>query len=218
MFDATHVIVTYSIVCVTRTEGDPTAHAEGWGYLLYNWQTGRFDRGPTDVFAPDTHGTLYPASRIFVSPRVDGGRITLYASECTKQLVTCATGQVWSTTMPATIAALSNPASYRTTPLPIAGSSTWTPLSVSVGRYGEGLRLVELTDIVGTYRIFTAPFSGAPWRLARTGTLPGCPTRTGYCIALEGHPELSTATRTFVSYKNADTEPGGHIVISSLPT
>ena len=132
--------------------------------------------------------------------------------ECTTPVVTCLKGQVWSTTMPATVAAISNPASYQTTPLPTDDNTPWTPLSVSVGQYADGLRLVEMTDITGTYRIFTAPKAGAPWHLARTGTLPGCPSTTGFCIALEGHPELSTATRTFVSYKNPDVLPGGHVV------
>jgi hypothetical protein len=120
--------------------------------------------------------------------------------------------------MPATVAAISNPASYHPVPLTTDGAGTFSPLSVSVGKYADGLRLVELADIAGTYRLYTAPKIGVPWHLDHTGTLPGCPTKTGFCIALEGHPELSSATRTFVSYKNADVEPGGHIVISSLPT
>ena len=77
------------------------------------------------------------------------------------------------------------------------GSGTWQPLSISVGHYGNGLRLVELATILGDYRIFTAPTAGSRWHLARSGRLPGCPTRTGFCLALEGHPELSTATKTF---------------------
>jgi hypothetical protein len=218
LFDADHAIVTYSIDCVTSTNGVASVQAEGWGYVLYNWHTGQFDAGPTDVFLPAPSGALYPPARVYVSPQVANGRITFYSMECTKPVVTCLEGQVWSTTMPATLAAMSDPASYQTTPLATDGKTAWTPLSVSVGRYGEGLRLVELTGITGGYRIFTAPKAEGPWHLARTGALPGCPSPTGYCIALEGHPELSTATRTFVSYKQPDVEPGGHVVVSSLPT
>ena len=218
-FDPAHVIVTYSIVCVTTPGGIPTPQAEGWGYLLYNWQTQSIDHGPDDVFAPSPTGAHYPPARLFVSPHVEQGRITLYSSQCAQvQVVLCARGDVWSTSMPATTAALSDPASYATTPVATDGSGRWQPLSISVGQYAEGLRLVELATIVGDYRIFTAPRPGAPWHLARSGRLPGCPTRTGHCLALEGHPELSTETRTFVSYKNADSGPDGHIVISSLPT
>ena len=76
---------------------------------------------------------------------------------------------------------------------------------------------MALASIVGAYRIYTAPTAGATWHLASSGTLPGCPSHTGFCFALEGHPELSTATHTFVSYKNPDSGPGGHVVVSALP-
>jgi hypothetical protein len=156
---------------------------------------------------------------IFGSPQVADGKITLFSWQCDEmQVVLCRRGGVWSTTMPATTLALSDPASYKLTPLRIDGDGAWQPLSASVGRYETGLRLVEMTTIVGNYRIYTAASLGAPWRLARSGQLPGCPTSTGYCLALEGHAELSTATRTFVSYKDADSGLDGHIVISSLPT
>jgi hypothetical protein len=130
----------------------------------------------------------------------------------------CTGGQVWSATVKATPAALSNPASYKPVPLATDGSGKWQPLSISVGFYGNGLRLVEMATILGDYRIFTAPTAGSRWHLARSGKLPGCPTHTGFCLALEGHPELSTATKTYVSYKDADSGPGGHVVVSALPT
>jgi hypothetical protein len=219
MLTKSEVIVTYSIVCVTNSGGSTKTRAEGWGYMLYNWKTRRVDQAPTDVFAPGKNGARFPTSRIFGSPHVNQGKITFFSSQCTEvNVVGCARGRVWATTMPATTRALSNPASYKLTSLSTDRSAGWKPLSVSVGHYGNGLRLVELASIVGTYRIFTAPTAGARWHLARSGTLPGCPTRTGYCLALEGHAELSTATQTFVSYKDADSGPGGHIVVSTLPT
>jgi hypothetical protein len=54
--------------------------------------------------------------------------------------------------------------------------------------------------------------------LRGSGTLPGCPTKSRFCFALEGHPELSTSTQLFVSYKHPDTGPPvGHIVVSAIP-
>jgi hypothetical protein len=219
MLTKTEVIVTYSIVCVTTPGGHAQTRAEGWGYMLYNWKTHHIDQSPRDVFKPRKNGAAFTRSRIFGSPRVNGGMVTFFSSQCTKvKSVGCATGRVWSATVKATPAALSNPASYKIVPLTTDGSGKWQPLSISVGHYGNGLRLVEMATIVGTYRIFTAPTAGARWHLKRSGTLPGCPTKTGFCLALEGHPELSTTGKTFVSYKDADTGPGGHIVVSALPT
>jgi hypothetical protein len=220
MFNENEVIVTYSIVCITKElDGQAVSRAEGWGYLLYNWRTRTIVQGPADVFPPPTSGALFPPARIFGSPHVENGTITLFSSQCDEmELVICRRGGVWSTSMPATTRALSNPASYKVTPLALASSEAWQPLSASVGHYGDEVRLVEMTTIVGNYRIFTAPNTGGPWHLARSGQLPGCPTRTGFCLALEGHAELSTASQTYVSYKDADSGPGGHIVISALPT
>ena len=218
MFTKTEVIVTYSVVCVTTPGGHATARAEGWGYMLYNWKTRRIDQAPRDVFEPRPAGTLFASSKIFGSPRVSGGKVTFFSSQCdTIKAVGCASGRVWATTVAATTGALSNPASYKPTLLATDGSGKWQPLSISVGHYGNGLRLVEMATIVGNYKIFKAPTAGARWHLARSGTLPGCPTHTGFCLALEGHPDLSTPTQTFVSYKDADSGPGGHIVISALP-
>jgi len=219
MLTKTEVIVTYSIVCVTTPGGHAHTRAEGWGYMLYNWKTRHIDLSPRDVFKPRKNGAAFPRSKMFGWPRVNKGVVTLFSSQCTKvKSVGCASGRVWATTVKATTAALSKPASYKMVPLTTDGSGKWQPLSISVGHYGNGLRLVEMATIVGTYRIFTAPTSGARWHLKRTGTLPGCPTRTGFCMALEGHPELSVPGKTFVSYKDADKGPGGHVVVSALPT
>jgi hypothetical protein len=220
MLTNTEVIVTYAVVCVTTPGGHAKTRSEGWGYMLYNWKTHHIDQGPRDVFKPRTNGAAFTPSRVFGSPRVNAGHVTFFSSQCTQvKSVGCATGHVWSATVKATTGALSNPASYKIVPLAIAaGSGKWQPLSISVGHYGNQLRLVEMATIVGTYRIYTAPTAGARWHLQRSGTLPGCPTRTGFCLALEGHPELSTAGKTFVSYKDADDGPGGHIVVSALPT
>jgi hypothetical protein len=217
MLTKTEVLVTYSIVCVTTPGGHAKTRAEGWGYMLYNWKTHHIDQSPRDVFKPHKNGAAFGPSRIFGTPRVNQGNVTFFSSQCTSvKSIGCAAGRVWSATVKATPAALSNPASYK--PVSLATDGKWQPLSISVGHYGNGLRLVEMATILGDYRIFTAPTAGSRWHLARSGRLPGCPTRTGFCLALEGHPELSTATKTYVSYKDADSGPGGHVVVSALPT
>jgi hypothetical protein len=219
MLTDTDVIVTYSIVCVTTPAGHPRTRAEGWGFMLYDWKAHHVEGRPVDVFEPRADGAAFTASKIFVSPVVADGMVTFFSSRCAKaKLIGCYGGQVWAASVKATRAALSNPKSYKISRLVTDGSARWRPLSISVGDYGNELRLVEMDSILGTYRIFTAPTAGARWHLKTSGTLPGCPTKQGFCIALEGHPELSTPGKTFVSYKDADEGPGGHIVASALPT
>ena len=216
--DPAEVLVTYSEVCVTHPPtGGAAQTAEGWGYMLYNWRTHRIDLGPVDVFKPQRSGAPLGQSHGFGWPVFGNGQLTLFSSRCTNAFVVCSSGQVWATTMPATTEALDNPASYKPTLISTEGSSKWEPLTISVGRYSTGLRLVEMTSIAGTYKIFSAPNVHTKWHLEQSGTLPGCPTRTGFCFGLEGHPELSTATDVFVSYKDPDSGPGGHVVVSAVP-
>ena len=213
------VIISYSLVCVTEPKGKVTVRAEGWGYLLYNWKTHRIDHGPSDVFRPKTGGKAIASSDIFGSPQVNSGSVTFFSSQCTTtKNVGCTSGAVWSATVPATTGAMDKASSYKLHPLVTDGSGAWQPMTISVGRYGSALRLVTMSTIVGNYQIFTAPSSGAAWHLVTTGTLPGCPTHRGFCFALEGHPELSPAGSTFVSYTDPDSGPGGHVVVSALPT
>jgi hypothetical protein len=90
-------------------------------------------------------------------------------------------------------------------------------MSVSVNRYPAGWRLIQLTSIWGTYKIFSASSPTGPWQFLRSATLPGCPTRTGICWTPQGHPELSTSNQLFISYTKPNAGPGGHIVISAIP-
>jgi len=215
--DTSDVLITYSVVCVTSPPGGPQQQAEGWGYALYNWRTRHFDHGPTDVFKPPTSGALFPTSDTFGSPVFADGNVTLFSSTCTAQYLGCGGGQVSSVSVPATTAALDNPSSYQLNQLSTDGSASWAPLSISVGRYASGLRLIEWTTIGGTYEIFSAASVATPWHLDTAGTLPGCETHTGFCFALEGHPELSTPSQIFVSYVDPNSGPLGHVVVSAVP-
>jgi len=215
--DDSEVLVTYVEVCVTYPNGgSPQAVTEGRGYLLYNWRTQRIDRGPVDVVAPTSDGAAIPYSSQFGSPVFENGKLTLFSSHCVAQYLGCGTGQVWSTTMPATADALSSPASYTPHLLSSDADPTWEPESVSVARYPTGLRLIEWTGISGTYKILSAATLDSPWHLEESGELPGCDGHKLFCFALNGHPELSTAADLFVSYFDPDSGPAGHVVMSAL--
>jgi hypothetical protein len=212
------VLITYDVVCVYHPPGAPAAQNEGWGYALYNWRHQYFDHGPVDVFKPGVNGGVFPSSGELGSPVVENGQLTFFSSTCSSDyLGFCGSGQAYSVTVTPTIAALDNPSSYQVRAIATDGSAPWEPLSVSVGRYSNGLRLIEWTTIGGTYAIFSSSSVGKPWHLDHTGTLPGCQSHNGYCFAFVGHPELSTPTQVFVSYVDPNVGPTGHVVISAIP-
>jgi hypothetical protein len=213
------VLVTYAIVCVTHPKPGGRGVAqrpEGWGYMLYNWKTQKIDRGPIDIFKPRTTGSTLPSTRVFGWPVFDKGKLTMFSSACPQQFIGCAGGKVYSVTMAPTIAALDNLNSYRLTELHTDGSSPWEPMTISVGKYPDGLRLIEQTSIAGSYKIFSAPNPSARWHLAASGTLPDCVSKYAFCWGLEGHPELSVPGSVFVSYKDPNSGPGGHVVVSAV--
>jgi hypothetical protein len=215
--DDAQVIVTYLVVCVHRpAEGEVAHQTEGWGYLLYNWRSRKIDHGPVDVFAPEPAGGELPVAKRLGWPVVADGELTLFSASCSKLVVECAAGNVWSATLAPEIRVLDDPASYAVEPVRTDGSARWQPMSISVGTYEDGLRLIEQTSVLGGYRIFEASEVGAPWRLAGSGNLPGCRSTKGFCFGLEGHAELSTATSVFVSYKDPNSGPDGHVVVSAL--
>jgi hypothetical protein len=209
------ILVTYSEVCVTVPAGkSPTERAEGWGFLLYNWRVRRIAVGPVDVFRPHATGAAIDPSLSFGWPVYVKGQVTLFSSSCTSQYLTCGSGNVWSVTTPK----LSDPNSYKPALMLTDGSTTWQPMSISVGQYAAGLRMIETTSIGGDYDILGAATLGAPWHLLQSSTLPDCdPNIVGYCHGVEGHPELSTPTSIFISYKDPNSGPGGHMVVSAVP-
>ena len=213
--NTSEVVVTYSEVCVTVDQNGNTAvRAEGWGYMLYDWRARHIALGPIDVFKPHANGAPLAPSHTFGWPVFVDGHLTLFSSSCTAQYLTCGGGRVWSVTT----STLSNPNSYHPRQLATDGTLPWQPLSISVGKYGSELRMIETISIGGDYRILAAPTPDASWHVVRSGTLPDCaPHHAGYCHGVEGHPELSTAADMFISYKDPNSGPGGHMVISAIP-
>jgi hypothetical protein len=218
MLNKKDVLITYSVVCVTTPSGHATSRAEGWGYLLYNWKTHKISHGPVDVFKPKKNGAAIAASKVYVSPIVSGGAVTMFASRCTEiKTIECTNGNTWVVKVKATTAALDKARSYKPVAMRTDGKSKFQPLSISVGKYGSKLKLIAMSSIGGGFRVYTANTPSARWHLAKAGVLPGCAAHAGFCFALEGHPELSPSTHTFVSYKNPDSGPGGHVVVTAIP-
>ena len=214
--NTSEILVTYAEVCVTEPAGfGPLVRTEGWGYLLYNWRVHRIALGPIDVFRPHGNGSAIAQSHVFGWPVYVNGKLTLFSASCTAQYINCGGGNAWSVST----STLSKPDSYHLVPMKTDGTSAWTPMSISVGKYTKGYRLIESTSIGGDYKILGTPKLGVPWHLIGAGTLPDCVANSvGYCHGIEGHPELSTSTDIFISYKDPNSGPGGHMVISAIPS
>ena len=209
------VLVTYGEVCVTKSSSKVGVRAEGWGYLLYNWRKKKIVK-LVDVFKPKRDGSAIPPQQIYGWPMFASSKLVMFSSQCTSAYVNCTAGRVGAVTL-SSVAALNNPSAYKLQQMVTDGTSLWSPLAISVGRYPSGLRLIETTSIAGAYKVFSATQPTGPWHLDRSGTLPGCPSQKRFCFALEGHPELSTANSLVVSYHDPDSGPGGHIVVSAIP-
>jgi len=210
------VVVTYTAVCVTKSGGNIGVRGEGWGFVLYNWRTKKLTK-VVDVVKPKRNGAAMASLNTFGYPIFTNGQVTMYSSECSSLYVSCTAGAVGTVTMPGTVQAMSTPSSYKVMQSITDGSSPWTPLAISVGHYPSGYRLLETTSITGAYKVFSSLLPTGPWHLERSATLPGCPSKKRFCFALEGHPELSTASELVVSYHDPDSGPGGHIVVSAIP-
>ena len=202
------VLVTYDDVCVT---GPTHFTAEGWGFLEYDWRTNAVDVGPVDVFAPQPDGAPLTADLQFKDPVVDGGQVTLFSSVCTDLFVACSAGTVYETTVPDTPAALGDPASYTPQPAVIGSPGAWTPIDLSVAAYPDGTyRMIETTEIDGSYTVLSATGPTGPWLVDGTGKVPGCEgLPSGFCYSLIGHPELSDLSHLMVSYYDPAAGPDG---------
>jgi hypothetical protein len=115
--DRSQLLITYAEVCIQHGQ---TITTEGWGFVLYNWKTHRIAYGPDHVLAPHKNGSAISSAQIFVTAVFDGNRLTLFSDECIAPSASCQVGEVWFASMPATVAALHNPASYQTQLLPLS--------------------------------------------------------------------------------------------------
>jgi hypothetical protein len=206
--NTSEVLVTYAEVCVT---GSFQFDVEGWGFMEYNWQTNGLDVPPDDVFPPVRSGAALAPDRAMGSPVISNGRVALFSSNCTELYVSCLSGQIYFTTLPDTVSALSDPASYNVAAAATDRSTVWQPVGIAVSSYPDApLRMIETTAITGTYDVLTATAPGGPWHSETSGTVPGCQgLRSGFCYSLVGHPELSTHSQLVITYYDPGAGPMG---------
>ena len=218
MPDKTHVLIPYLEVCVLGAQG---YWSEGWGFTLYNYKTNQFSMKPYDVFRPQPSGATIAMRQSFGSPIIRNGKVTFYSWEC------CASGRsVYTTTMPANVAALKKPASYVPKPVPdLPGTYT---ISVSPpSKTHKQITMYLLTGDKGQYEIYAASQPTGPWSQVASGQLPRCGQAPFPCRSFALHPEISPAKRLMVSYYLhgfgpgiATKHPSGvqpHTVMASIP-
>jgi hypothetical protein len=220
MPDKTNILIPYAVVCVL---GESDFGAQGWGYALFNWRTRTFSVAPTDVFPADPSGTRLQSIQGFGSPIVVNKTVTFYSWV----FGTSASG-IYATSMPATVEALSNPASYQ--PQLIPGVRTTFNLHVAPkSKRHASFMMYQLRTAKGGYSIHTAPNPLGPWSEVASGVLPLCDTAPRPCHSMALHPELSPAGRLNVSYHVPGFGPGiatkhpypreplRHVVSASIP-
>ena len=182
--------------------------------MLYNWRARRIALGPIDVFRPHANGAALAPSHVFGWPVFVNGQLTLFSSSCTAQYLTCGGGHVWSVTT----STLSDPNSYHPTPMTTDGSAPWEPMSISVGRYPTALRLIEIDIDRRRLQDLRDSEARGPWQLRSLGNAPRLrPQQRGLLPRRRGSPRAQhTEPSIFISYKDPNSGPGGHMVISTV--
>jgi hypothetical protein len=212
--DKRNVLISLLGVCAHNRK----INTQTWSFALYDWKSNRFTVKPFDVFPSNKAGRRLQEGRNFGSPVVVGQHISFYSWGKT----------IYSTTVPATLPALRQRASYH--PKPIAGLPQQIPITVA-GRSRTllSLTMYQLRDTAGGYQILTANKPEGPWAIASSGVLPGCDTSPRYCMTVAIHPEMSKHDRLLLSYylpgyapwgpqtRPVNVDYFGHLVMSYVP-
>jgi hypothetical protein len=220
MPDKTNILISYLSVCVISSSN---FRAQGWGFAEFNWKTRKFTVPPVDVFPAARSGAQLPLAQFRGSPIIANGKVTFYASTC------CNSGsKVYTTTLAAKGATLKKRGAYTSKVLsgvPPASLMHVAPKSSTQ----HHLTMYQMTGAKGQYRLLTASVPVGPWKYVKSGSLPRCGSTPVMCNSVAIHPELSTASRLFVSYYVPGYGPGipkkhpyphaplGHVVMASLP-
>jgi hypothetical protein len=218
MPDRTNVLLPFVEVCVLGAE----YRAEGWGFTLYNYKTNKFSMKPYAVFPASSDGGSVPTTGIYGSPIIRNGKVTFYSwGGC------CSSGNVYTTTVNATLSALKNPDSY--VPKLSSGLPHTYNLSVSQpSKTHANITMYVTTGAQGQYSIYAASAPTGPWTNVASGQLPRCQQAPVPCRSFALHPELSPAKRLVVSYylfgygpgiatKHPASQPMPHPVTASIP-
>jgi hypothetical protein len=220
MPDKTRILIPYSVVCIVNAS---KYTAQGWGFAIFNWKTGRFSVPPVDVFPAQPSGERLGSMQGFGSPIVVDNEVTFYSWACCDSA-----GAIYATTLDARTAALKDPASY--VPRPIAGLAQTYLLHVAPpSSTHELFTMYALRGKRGEYALYGASTPNGPWSQVGSGVLPRCDTSPYPCHSMALHPELGPPGELVVSYHLSGFGPGvatrhpwpreplRHVVSASVP-
>jgi hypothetical protein len=231
------VLISYDNYCVPTGGGNPIA--EGFGLAQYDPATNTLTSQDT-VFTA-TSGQSLPQQEILGSPIFSGGYLYLFGSQCADTTDATCVASSGNAIYLARVAA--SPASWDTvagyhwyddaswTSTPASATSVIsgsTPLAVNVGNFsaaGQGLVLIEETNLVGGFTVYEASSGPAGgWTEKTSGTVPCTTEGDSFCRAIIGHPELSTTSKLLVSYFDPGAAPyynpaagaEGHVMVAAF--
>jgi hypothetical protein len=231
------VLISYDNFCVPISAGNPLA--EGFGLAEYDPATNTLDSQAT-VFTAAS-GPALPQQELLGSPVFSGGYLYLFASYCADVYdATCVASSgnaVYLARVSASSSAWDHAGGYQwragSAWTGTAGSATSvisgaTPLAVNVASFaavGQGLVLVEETNVVGAFTVYEASGPAGTWTEKTSGTVPCTIEGNSFCRAIIGHPELSTTSQLLVSYFNPAATPyynpsagaEGHVMVAAFP-
>ena len=221
MPDKANVFIPYVDVCILNSTNYPVL---GWGFSMYDWKKNKFSIPPYDVFKPNRHGDAIPSTNVYRTPVIVGNTLTMYTLTMAPQWIE------YSTTLPATVAAIKNIAHYTSQPMSMPGTFLYGVAPPS--KFLKQFTLFMSTDTVGGYKILSSSSPLGPWVERAEGALPQCATSPWMCTSFAIHPQVSSSTKVLVSYyvpgsgptvgghpnKNPARHPNfGHIVWVSIP-
>lgn len=231
------LLITYVNYCVSTDGGGELA--EGFGLDQYDPATNKLDSQVTVFSSADTS---IPVQERLAAPIFAGSYLYLFGANCGDVYdATCVANSgnaVYLARVADNATSWSTPGDYKW----YSGPSSWTatdtsatsvisgatPLSVSVASFaslGQGLVLIEETDLVGAFTVYEASSPAGTWT-EKTSAQLNCPNDgASFCRAIIPHPELSTSSDLLVSYFDPveppyynPAEPGeGHVLVTSIP-
>jgi hypothetical protein len=212
------LLISFDNFCV---QGPLTFTPEGFGLAVY-------DPATNSVVKRTVYTALKPAGltapRVLGSPVFSGSYLYLFGYQCPHPGLTCPAGShdaIYLARVKATPQAWDNSADYQWFVRPgvwsrspsaarsvVSGARPLGGVNVSdFTSLGQGLVMIEQTNIGGGFTVYEARSPAGPWRVKTTGTVPCGSGSGGLCHALIAHPDLSTRDKLLISFFNPAATP-----------
>jgi hypothetical protein len=218
------------------------------GLVEYDPASNRFSANRGRPFTSSPLTSTLPIQQHLSSPVLSDGFLYFFPFACVRTVfLGCAEGRVYVSRVSSLPASWASSASFRWW---AAGSwssdatraTSILPAGEPVGPFGANVgdfsivpgaparfALIEMTDIVGGFKVLRSPSPTGPWTTVAVSRAPdGCgrpPGQLFFCRTFEVHPELSSSSRLVYSWFSVDDydhanpkgSAGGHVRLASIP-